>query len=618
MSTRPQQLPAVILVISRQAVRADVEQASTIAACQVTTAAGADEAWLALAARSIALVIYEADEDVAGGLAFARAFRSRGFSLPLLLMTSVDARHAAAALGRERTAVDILQRGLPAELLAGRFAAHIDAQRACVALEEKLRASEQRCRLLAERIPELLWSANARGEIDLLGERWSLLDPSGAMTDWLSLLHANDRAETVRLWQEAVASGQPFDVECRLRGSDGTFRWFQVRAEPTRGQGGAVAQWLGSCVDIDRKKRSDNAAARKDVELRLIIDAVPNLVAYVDADQRFRFANQTYERWYQRPRADIMGKTLQDLLGQEAYRIARPWFERVMRGEAVQFEAAIAPAGLRPRHVQAQYLPDFDDNGGVRGFVVIVDDISGHKRIQHDLAGRARDLAETNVELEQFAYAASHDLQEPLRMVTQYLSLVQRRAGQALDDKTREYITFAMDGAQRMQRLIKDLLEYSRAGRLKISDEPVALGEVAAEAVRNLAMPISECDAKITVGALPSLRCDRTRMMQVFQNLIGNAIKFRKAGQQPTVDVTADVDGEAAVISVRDNGIGIDPAHFQRVFEVFQRLHTRADYPGTGIGLAICKRIVEQHGGRLWIESSPGVGSDFRFALRLD
>lgn len=241
--------------------------------------------------------------------------------------------------------------------------------------------------------------------------------------------------------------------------------------------------------------------------------------------------------------------------------------------------------------------------------LIAVLDITERKRLEEDFARSNRDL-------EQFSYAVSHDLQEPLRMVSSYLALLDRRYHDRLDGDAHEFIGFAVDGAQRMSRMITDLLDYSRVHRLGQAFAPVDLGAALADAQANLATAIDGCGAKITAAPLPAVIGDPSQLMRVFQNLIGNALKYRKPDAAPTITIGAtDKDG-FWVVSVADDGIGIDPAHTGRLFQVFQRLHPRGAYEGTGIGLALCRRILERHGGRIWVESAgEGTGSTFRFAL---
>jgi len=236
------------------------------------------------------------------------------------------------------------------------------------------------------------------------------------------------------------------------------------------------------------------------------------------------------------------------------------------------------------------------------------------RRGEEKLRLSVQDLARSNAELEQFAYVVSHDLQEPLRMVASYVQLLDERYKDQLDSNAHEFIAYAVDGATRMKRMITDLLTYSRIG--KNGKEIAAVGCEAAlgQACADLRACITEAAAEISHGPLPTVPGDAAQFTHLFQNLIGNAIKFRSQAP-PRVHVSAEQNGEEWVFSVRDNGIGLDPQFADRIFLVFQRLHGREDYPGTGIGLAIARKIVEGRGGRIWVESEPGKGATFRFSV---
>jgi signal transduction histidine kinase len=241
-------------------------------------------------------------------------------------------------------------------------------------------------------------------------------------------------------------------------------------------------------------------------------------------------------------------------------------------------------------------------------------EVENRKRAEAQLKKAVLDLERSNKELEQFAYVASHDLQEPLRMVSSYTQLLAQRYEGLLDDKARKYIDYAVDGAVRMQRLINDLLTFSRVGTRGRPAEPTDAHAALGEAIVNLSAAIEENGAIVTTDDLPTVLADATQLVQVFQNLVANAIKFRGEAA-PRVHVSARDQGSEWVFSVRDNGIGIEPQHRNRLFVIFQRLHTRDEYPGTGIGLAVCKRIVERHGGTIWFESEPGSGATFFFTF---
>jgi signal transduction histidine kinase len=237
-----------------------------------------------------------------------------------------------------------------------------------------------------------------------------------------------------------------------------------------------------------------------------------------------------------------------------------------------------------------------------------------HSELEVRVEERTAELKRSNAELEQFAYVASHDLQEPLRMVASYLQLLERRYKSFLDDEADKFIAYAVDGAKRMQQLISDLLAYSRVTTRGKAFQRTDVEEVLSTAIGNLRMAIEESDAQVIHDPLPTVTADAGQLVQVFQNLVGNAIKYRK-DDPPRVHISARQQNGQWVVSVQDNGIGIEPKYFDRIFAIFQRLHGKGQYSGTGIGLALCKRIVERHRGEIWVESEPGKGSTFFVAL---
>ena len=244
-------------------------------------------------------------------------------------------------------------------------------------------------------------------------------------------------------------------------------------------------------------------------------------------------------------------------------------------------------------------------------------DITEQKKAEELLKLKLEELTQSNEELEQFAYVSSHDLQEPLRMITSYLQLLQRKYQGNLDDKADKYIHFAVDGASRMLNLINDLLEFSRVTRSTRVPEPTNCEFILHQALANLKLMIGDNKVTISHDPLPDVMADSTQLIQLFQNLIFNGIKFQ-SDEAPQIHVSAEKKESEWVFSVQDNGIGIDPQYSEKIFEIFKRLHTREKYSGTGIGLAICKRIVERHGGCIWVESELGKGSTFYFTLPIN
>jgi light-regulated signal transduction histidine kinase (bacteriophytochrome) len=255
--------------------------------------------------------------------------------------------------------------------------------------------------------------------------------------------------------------------------------------------------------------------------------------------------------------------------------------------------------------------------GSAEGILVTaaIRDISGRKKSEEHLVRAVGELKRSNDELQQFAYVSSHDLQEPLRMVASYTQLLAKRYKGRLDSDADEFIAFAVDGCNRMQGLIQDLLAYSRTGTNAKVLHQISGDDALQEALTNLRTAIEESGAVVTHDSLPVIQTDPAQLALVFQNLIGNAIKYRSA-EVPHVHVSATKNGGPEwLFSVRDNGLGIDPQYFERIFILFQRLHGRNEFEGTGIGLAICKKIVDRLGGRIWVESEIGKGSTFHFAL---
>ena len=244
-----------------------------------------------------------------------------------------------------------------------------------------------------------------------------------------------------------------------------------------------------------------------------------------------------------------------------------------------------------------------------------IQDISRRKESEERLQLRTRELQRSNEELKQFAYVASHDLQEPLRAVSGFCELLREDYGDQLDAKGKEFINHAVSGAHRMQTLIQALLQYSRVATRAQEFEITDCNHIVNVAIENLQVALEEAQGEVHSNSLPTVMADSTQLMQLFQNLISNAVRFRRAEAPPRITVSAERDGMEWKFEVRDNGIGIDPQHCDRIFAVFQRLNPREEYEGTGIGLAICKRVVERHGGRIWCESQSGAGTSVYFTL---
>ena len=351
--------------------------------------------------------------------------------------------------------------------------------------------------------------------------------------------------------------------------------------------------------------------------LALLMDTIPDRIYFKDLESRFVRNNAAHARTFGATPEQCVGKTDFDFFSREHAEKAFADEQEIIRtGQPIiaKVERVTRRDG-RLNWASSTKLPWRDASGKIIGTFGLSRDITALKEAEEKLVEERNLLARSNAELEQFAYVASHDLQEPLRAVASCVQLLKKRYGGKLDARADEFITHAVDGTKRMQALITDLLSYSRVGTHAHAFETVSCEEVLDDALANLSVALEESGTSIKREPLPTLQADPSQLGQLFQNLIGNAVKFRAEGRRPEISITAKRDKSEWIFAVADNGIGIEAQYFERIFRVFQRLHTRTRYPGTGIGLAICKKIVERHGGRIWIESRPEEGTTFFFTL---
>jgi PAS domain S-box-containing protein len=376
-----------------------------------------------------------------------------------------------------------------------------------------------------------------------------------------------------------------------------------------------------------RAEREQAEAALQESENRLasVIASAMDAIVTVDEQQRIVLFNAAAERVFRCPAAEALGGSLNRFIP-ERFRAAHETHVQRYNATAItnrNMDQLDTLAGLRANGeefpLQASISQVATHDGKL--FTVILRDVTqqeGLRRLreqaERDLAKKIEELARSNADLEQFAYVASHDLQEPLRMVASYTQLLAERYTGKLDETADKYIRYAVEGAVRMQTLIQDLMAFSRVGRNGLELGRTDCSLVVKEAIQNLHSAIQESGAEVRQDALPVISADLSQLRQVFQNLLGNAIKFRGT-ETPVITVRAEEKDEEWQFAVQDNGIGIAREHLEIIFAIFQRLHTRKEYPGNGIGLAICKKIIERHGGRIWVESQPGKGTTFKFTI---
>ena len=360
------------------------------------------------------------------------------------------------------------------------------------------------------------------------------------------------------------------------------------------------------------------AVRASEVKFRGILESAPDAMVIADAQGRIALVNAETERLFGYRRDELVGQSVEILVPQR-FRGNHPLHRQGytahprnrLMGEGLELRGLRKDATEFPVEIS---LSPLESPEGIL-VTAAIRDITGRKKSEKDLTKTVGELKRSNDELQQFAYVASHDLQEPLRMVASYTQLLAQRYKGRLDSDADEFIAYAVDGSNRMQAMIQDLLAYSSAGTNGKVLREISGEQALKEALTNLRATIEESGAVVTHDALPAVTTYDTQLAQIFQNLVGNAIKYH-GPEVPRVHVSATTnDGKEWIFSVRDNGMGIDPQYFERIFILFQRLHGRKEFEGTGIGLAICKKIVERLGGRIWVESQPQKGSTFYFAL---
>ncbi|MBN3909364.1 MAG: GAF domain-containing protein [Nostoc sp. NMS1] len=547
---------------------------------------------------------------------------------------------------------------------------------------EALRESEERWQLALHGNNDGIWDWNLKTNEVFFSTRWKEMlgykdhEVSNGWDEWIKRIHPDERDSVLQAFQDHFAKKTPFYVcEYRVQYQDGSYKWILDRGQALWDALGDIVRMVGSYTDITDRKRADEELKRQNLRSQLFAEITLKIRESLQIDEILQTTVTEVQKLLQADRvlifrleADGSGTVIQEavlpgwpvILGENLLDncFKEEYLERYRQGRVSAIED-IEAAHIQPCH--REFLQQFAVRANLVVPILVRDNIWGLLLAHQCVAPRkwnnfetellkqlanqigialsqaqllekeiqqSQELVRSNAELEQFAYVASHDLQEPLRMVTSYLQLLERRYKNQLDANADQFITYAVDGARRMQTLINDLLNYSRVSTRGQPFKLVDCDVILQQAIANLQIAIADSKAIVTHDTLPEVMADTTQLTQVFQNLIGNAIKFCQ-NQQPQIHIgvvkpNTNLDGESLnsipladewLFWIRDNGIGLESQYAERIFIIFQRLHGRDKYPGTGIGLAICKKIIERHGGRIWVESKLGQGSTFYFTI---
>jgi PAS domain S-box-containing protein len=427
----------------------------------------------------------------------------------------------------------------------------------------------------------------------------------------------NDQEENRKETFEMLKSGNKISQEFKLKRKDGTTLWVISNASPVFDENGTHVKTVSMLTDITKRKNAENKLQEAQDKLNLALesgnigvwewDMKTNEIIWDERmEKMFGLQPGTFEKSY---------KAFVNLVHEEdVAHIQTTMSDTLNKGKPYVNIYRTKPVNGKIKYITSKAVANKFEEEKPIGLIGVCYDVTWvQEETEQTIIKLNEELLRSNKELESFAYIASHDLQEPLRMVSCFTQLLSQEYASNLDDKARDYIYFAVEGSNRMSELLNGLLAYSRINSKGKNFSQVDITHVIDNVTKNLALKIKERNAKIDFGDMPVILADETQMIQLFQNLISNAIKF--SPDDPRISITSEINENEYWFIIKDNGLGIEPQYFERIFQIFQRLQPREKYDGTGIGLAICKRIVERHGGKIWLESEPNKGSTFFFTI---
>lgn len=497
-------------------------------------------------------------------------------------------------------------------------------------MERELAISQQQYKSLFDQNPDAVVSFDLQGKFVSVNDAGMLIAETTReklLNDRFESFFNDSEVEVIRNYFKEVVKGSALQFQTIITTTTGKSKTVAVSLMPI-----IIAQEItgvyGILKDITEAKNAAQSLKVNEEQLNLVYNTTAGIIFLVGVenngdDFRFISMNNAGLATIGFHKKDVFGQLVQHVIPEPSCSVVIAKYK-----EAIRFKKAIAwqeettyPTGTKTGIVTV--TPIFDNDGDCVRLVGSVKDITEQKLselrlkdLYDQLEQRAAQLQTSNTELERFAYIASHDMQEPLRMISSFLQLLEKKYRDSIDEKGREYIRFAVDGSMRMKYLINDLLDYSRVSTRRQNLEQVCIDHVIEDVLQNLSLHINEKQAIINTSVLPLLpNADKTQMIQLFQNLIGNALKY-SGSRQPLIDIEAAEKEDEWLFSIKDNGIGFDEKFADKIFVIFQRLHNRSEYSGTGIGLAICKKIIDRHGGKIYAESVPGEGSIFWFTIK--